>query len=105
VKEWFYWPSRGGEERAGPLSKNEIKHFFHHGKVRWYLSILSPGAAPKMLPSGRVRVVTLMGTQAQHFIGILAARDNAACARLSMTWHWQDDASELLPQLRVVKSR
>lgn len=39
VKEWFYWPSRGGEERAGPLSKNEIKHFFHHGKVRWYLSM------------------------------------------------------------------
>ena len=34
VKEWFYWPGGDGVERAGPLSKDEIKHFFHRGKAR-----------------------------------------------------------------------
>ncbi|KAK9822709.1 hypothetical protein WJX81_005943 [Elliptochloris bilobata] len=33
VKEWFYWPGGDGAERAGPLSKDEIKHFFHRDKV------------------------------------------------------------------------
>jgi len=35
VKEWFYWPGEAGAgERAGPLSKDEIKHHFHRGRAR-----------------------------------------------------------------------
>jgi len=35
VREWFYWPGEGGAgERAGPLTKDEIKHHFHRGRAR-----------------------------------------------------------------------
>jgi len=35
VREWFYWPGEGDAgERAGPLTKDEIKHHFHRGRAR-----------------------------------------------------------------------